>query len=234
VTRDHEGVADRALALIVVDGTNEVRLPAGTLRIGRAPKSGLCLSDASLLPVHAQIISEPRCVWMRCSGPSWVNGRPVRNSALLHLGDRIRLGEVQLKLVANMQQPSQQSDLLEFPGQWALRALDGSRMGAAQALDEVLPGDAVTPSANGYAISRKIDLMVNGRKSLGGFVGAGDHLEIEGQRWMLESARWIPPSPYDTEEKPQPVVSQIHNPRFATAAAFAVVFGVWLALLIMS
>lgn len=86
---------------LVFPGHNhaDVALHPGELSLGASDECDIHLRDAGWLPHHASLGIDPqRGLWLRLeqtNGVAHVNARPVRECAMLRLGDIVSLGEVQ-------------------------------------------------------------------------------------------------------------------------------------------
>jgi predicted component of type VI protein secretion system len=84
--------------------THEVELPGDVCVVGRDPGCDLVLNDSKCSRRHAVVESGPQGVVVRDSGSAngiYVNGKKV-DKAQLRPGDIVRLGEVKLKLLAEI------------------------------------------------------------------------------------------------------------------------------------
>lgn len=73
----------------------ELRFSSGELRIGSAPDNEIVLSAPGVEPYHAVLTVDARgpILWLLSEqGGAFVNARPVRERALLRLGDRVTIG----------------------------------------------------------------------------------------------------------------------------------------------
>ena len=74
-----------------------VSIPPGGINIGTAADNDVCLDARGLLPHHLKITNDQRGLLLTVSGPNTLlNGRRVREKAILRLGDQIRAGEVDM------------------------------------------------------------------------------------------------------------------------------------------
>lgn len=86
---------------LVFPGQNhaDVVLYPGELSLGTSDECDIHIEGAGWLPHHASLTVDPqRGLWLRledATGVAHVNARPVRESAMLRLGDIVSLGEVQ-------------------------------------------------------------------------------------------------------------------------------------------
>jgi hypothetical protein len=84
--------------------THEVDLPGGVCVVGRDPSCDIVLNDSKCSRRHAIVEDGPAGMSIRDAGSAngiYVNGRKVERAALSG-GDRIKLGEVQLRLLAEI------------------------------------------------------------------------------------------------------------------------------------
>jgi hypothetical protein len=84
--------------------THEVDLPGGVCVVGRDPSCDIVLNDSKCSRRHAIVEDGPAGMSIRDAGSAngiYVNGRKVERAAL-SAGDRIKLGEVQLRLLAEI------------------------------------------------------------------------------------------------------------------------------------
>ncbi len=81
----------------------DVVLQPGELSLGASAECDIHLPDAGWLPHHATLAVDPqRGLWLRVepdAGAIHVNARPVRECAMLRVGDIVTLGEVQFCLM---------------------------------------------------------------------------------------------------------------------------------------
>src|SRR5690554_20208 len=78
----------------------DVVIDQGEVRIGSAPGNRVVIADAGLSPQHAVVrIDAQRGIMLKLdagSGGAHVNARPVREMALLRLGDVVSLNRLQV------------------------------------------------------------------------------------------------------------------------------------------
>ncbi len=83
--------------------------PAGVLRIGRSDKNEIVLPEPASSRVHAEVMDSPEGWTIRDNGSSngtFVNGRKIK-SKVLEDGDRVRIGTVELRYVAVVEEKSE-------------------------------------------------------------------------------------------------------------------------------
>lgn len=81
--------------------TQDVFLKAEATTIGAASGNDVVLKGESIQTVHATITSDTRglLLWIRSSGAcTHVNGRPIREKAILRIGDTINIGDIPVLL----------------------------------------------------------------------------------------------------------------------------------------
>jgi pSer/pThr/pTyr-binding forkhead associated (FHA) protein len=88
----------------------DVPVERGRVRIGSGPDNGLVLDASSgILPMHLQIDVDPRrgmvLAVLDPDAKVWLNGRPVREKALLRLGDLIVAGKVRMLIKGDQDPP---------------------------------------------------------------------------------------------------------------------------------
>ena len=90
---------------LVFPGHNhaDVVLHPGELSLGASDECDIRLADAGWLPHHASLTVDPqRGLWLRLepqAGAIHVNARPVRECAMLRVGDIVSLGDVQFCVI---------------------------------------------------------------------------------------------------------------------------------------
>ncbi len=83
--------------------------PAGCLRIGRSDKNEIVLPEPASSRVHAEVMDSPEGWTIRDNGSSngtFVNGRKIK-SKVLEDGDRVRIGTVELRFEAVVEEKSE-------------------------------------------------------------------------------------------------------------------------------
>lgn len=79
-----------------------VELPQGETGIGQAAENAISAPDSSLAAYHAAVLTDAqRGVWLRVDARdagAHVNARPVREIAMLRVGDLVTLGSLQMLL----------------------------------------------------------------------------------------------------------------------------------------
>lgn len=191
---------------------------AGAVRIGAAPDNDVCLVGKGVAPRHVTITADARGLILDvCPGTSrvYVNARPVRERALLHVGDSLGLGGHQLCLAADALPDVPVGEPVDAVRDAVvdLRGVAGPLSGRVFALHERLDLDASGPVdfpvPSQTTVLRKdgayVDLdaqtvpaalmpTVNGIKTRSARLMDGDQLVLGGNRFILDlSASPVPP-----------------------------------------
>lgn len=101
-----------------------VALSKSPLRLGRAPANDVVLNHPSVVEMHAELQTGADG-WLlvdRSGGATFVNAEPVTGQRLLRPGDILRLGTVELKLVAAQQAAG--TVMRSVAAEWSLVAKD--------------------------------------------------------------------------------------------------------------
>lgn len=152
----------------------------GELRIGRAADNDLVLDTPGVEQYHAVLTVDTRgaILWLLSAQASaHVNARPVRERALLRLGDSVALGDVRFVL-----KPDSDSQVLAESGT-GLPSLDST----AQAEQKDAPARAVLRGVSGPLCGQVVP--VRSRIVLGSAVDADVRLEDDGaaeHAWSIE------------------------------------------------
>ncbi|HRQ65314.1 MAG TPA: FHA domain-containing protein [Xanthomonadaceae bacterium] len=152
----------------------------GELRIGRAADNDLVLDTPGIEPHHAVLTLDTRgaILWLLSAQASaHVNARPVRERAMLRLGDSVSLGNVRFVL-----KPDSDSQVLSESGA-GLPTLDS----AAQAQQKDAPARAVLRGMSGLLCGQVVP--VRSRIVLGSGADADVRLEDDGcaeHAWSIE------------------------------------------------
>jgi hypothetical protein len=152
----------------------------GELRIGNAPDNDLVLDTPGIEPHHAVLTLDSRgaILWLLSAQASaHVNARPVRERAMLRLGDSVSLGSVRFVL-----KPDSDSQVLAESGA-GLPKLDS----AAQAKQKNAPARAVLRGVSGPLCGQVVP--VRSRIVLGSGTDIEVRLEDDGvaeQAWAIE------------------------------------------------
>lgn len=191
-------------------------LPLGETSVGAGSEDDICLSAPGVQANHLCLHVDDSGVWLRNHGAVvHVNARPVRELALLRLGDRVHLGTAEFLLQSAVPPPMPPAapmpplQVRELPqGVLVLRGLGERFAGQALTLDErVLIGsgaDARIALDARYAASAEAQIsvmhdcvmimalspvspLVNGYPVRKALLEAGDQIDVRGLRFVLEA-----------------------------------------------
>lgn len=214
-------------------GTREpVIWTGGTLRIGRADGADLHLDGAGVSARHVGLTRDARGIVLdveRGAGRVYVNARPVRERALLRLGDSLSIGGHRLRLCAD----ADASDTIDIDTPTpddadegadaviALRAVAGPLSGCVWPLGthmdldsrgpvDVSGDEALALTAQGHGVYMDAGALgagdvvrVNGRVVQHASLGDGDQLTVGVHRFVLDvsSAPEPPPAPIPADDE---------------------------------
>jgi hypothetical protein len=153
----------------------------GEVRIGSATDNDLVISAPGVEPHHAAITIDTRgtILWLlSAEAGAYVNARPVRERAMLRLGDSVSLGDVRLVL-----KPDSDNLILSESGEH-LPKLDS----ASQSEQGNAPARAVLRGVSGLLCGQVVP--VRDRVVIGRAAGCGVRLDEDGvaeQAWAIES-----------------------------------------------
>lgn len=191
----------------------------GTLSIGSAGDSDVRLEGSGVATRHARLTCDRRGLVLdvvRGAGHVYVNARPVREHALLRLGDALGVGSCRLRLCADAVADGEGTDASSGAGDasMALRAVAGPWSGrvwplsgklglGAQGPVEAAQGAVLVLLADGHgawmdasALDATAAVRVNGVRARRARLGDGDQLVIGTDHYILDvSARPQPASP---------------------------------------
>jgi hypothetical protein len=163
------------------NGEHEDRImQGGELRIGSAADNDIVLGGAGVEPHHAALTLDTRgaILWLlSAEATAYVNARPVRERAMLRLGDSVTLGETRFVLKAD-----QDSHVVPAAGS-ALPSLDSQ----AQARQSTAPARAVLRGLSGPLSGQVVP--VRDRLVIGSGESASVRLEdatLPEQGWSVE------------------------------------------------
>lgn len=176
----------------------ELRLSSGELRIGSAPDNEVVLPAPGVEPHHAVLTVDARgpILWLLSDqAGAFVNARPVRERALLRLGDRITIGRTAFVLKPENEErlawdspcaldPSGIESQRGGPSRVALRAISGRSSGQVVPV----PGRLVAGSdpscelrlEDRRAPARAFALSTDGRHALLEVLAAEATVEVNG------------------------------------------------------
>lgn len=128
-----------------------LRLQEGEVTIGSAADNRIAIAGAGLAPQHARIVADRRGLWLHVrpgAAAVHLNARPVRELAMLRLGDVLHLEHVQMLVCADEDEIHQRGLPANFPpasgapGNGAprvvLRGVAGSHFGRSYPVDRPL------------------------------------------------------------------------------------------------
>lgn len=202
----------------------DVPVERGRVRIGSGPDNGLVLDASSgILPMHMQIDVDPRRgVVLAVLDPDakvWLNGRPVREKALLRPGDLIVAGKVRMQIKADEDPPAAPPAGLEGaqaaslgPTTPLLRGMAGRFVGrmvylpGETTLGSAAPAQVVLDQPDApaawlriqarqgklavYAAEGSPAVSINGVDVRSALLEAGDQLAFENDRFVIEAPGW--------------------------------------------
>jgi len=130
-----------------------VSLPTGKCTVGSSARCTICVADRQVRPLHCLIVHSPtETVVNRWAPGAQINGQEFA-AARLQLGDSLRIGEVELRFVAETDPPSTE------PGTYQSQ----SKIESPKAKPALSPVDTVT-TGNDAAVRRLRNASQNGRK----------------------------------------------------------------------
>lgn len=186
------------------------------MRIGSAEGAGLRLEGAGVAARHAGLVRDERGIVLdveRGAGHVYVNARPVRERALLRLGDILSIGGHRLRLCADdMDRHKDDADAVAKTAEQmdavaviALRAVAGPLSGRVWGIDDRLDldvrgpvdmprGQALVLVAQGHRVHLRIDagnepgavVRVNGQAVQQADLADGDQLAFAAHRFVLD------------------------------------------------
>lgn len=180
------------------------------VRVGAAPDNDLHLAGVGVAAHHVTLTADARGLVLEvCPGAGrvYVNARPVRERALLHVGDNLGLGGHQLRLAADglRQVPVEETDDTTGEAVADLRGVAGPLSGHVFALrdrleldasgpvDFPVSGQAVVLHRNGTCVTLDADTLptpltpiVNGIKTRSARLVDGDQIVLGGNRFILD------------------------------------------------
>jgi NADPH-dependent 2,4-dienoyl-CoA reductase/sulfur reductase-like enzyme/pSer/pThr/pTyr-binding forkhead associated (FHA) protein len=133
--------------------------------LGAHPASDIVLADASVSPLHAQITLHDASFYLRDAGSrggTWVNGALVTVPHLLHEGDRLRLGAVELVFRGPGEDAASPAAAVKTPEPHGPPVLE-IRAGAGVGLRFALVGPHATLGRDPTSTIRLDDLSVSRR-----------------------------------------------------------------------
>ncbi len=185
--------------------------PGGTLRIGSGADNDLVLEGRGVADHHVILVEDARGLVLEvCPGAGhvYVNARPVREKALLRLGDSLGIGDCRLCLVADALDegaPGEEGATAVRDGVMALRAVAGPLSGRVFALEQRLEMDMRGPvamSGHGEALvlerrGARVRLdaaglaaghapVVNGIRTREAVLGDGDQVVLGVHRFVID------------------------------------------------
>lgn len=229
----------------------------GTLRIGSAADNDLRLDGDDVAPRHVRLVDDARGLVLEVERPAgrvYVNARPVRERAIVHLGDTLGVGRHRLRLCAEA--PRERGAVpapAAGPCTMALRAVAGGLSGRVWTLDARLElnaqGPLGMPAANaltlvaegpelcldGRALEDAVVVRVNGVATRQALLGNGDQLAIGTHRFVVDVSAPpaeevpAPAAPVETPAAPARTVHRQMGWLLATAVVLAAVLA-WLLL----
>lgn len=230
--------------------------PGGTLRIGSAADNDVSLRGRGVADHHVALFEDVRGLVLEvCPGAGhvYVNARPVREKALLRLGDSLGIGNCHLRLVADDMRREADADdtgaFVRHEGVMALRAVAGPLSGRVFALESRLELDERGPTsrpgmANAMVLRRQgrhvcLDAaglpegrtaIVNGIRTRQALLDDGDQIVLGMHRFVLDVSMEALPTaePAPAAEAPDTARPERHGIRpemwlVVTAAALALV-----------
>lgn len=211
---------------------SDLVVTAGGVNLGSANGNDVVLERSDVSPWHARISIDARGIVLQVLDPAaqtHVNARPVREKALLHLGDAVHLGQATLTIKADSDRieakaPPPSNGAVAAGGCVVLRGLTGAQAGKAISIgaravigsdsaNDVFVEDArVAPRhAAIELVGREIWLhslgagqgaAVNGIAVLDARLRPGDQLAFSRQRFLIEAPGMIGGAGGDTEVVP--------------------------------
>ncbi|MBZ0221578.1 MAG: FHA domain-containing protein [Dokdonella sp.] len=221
---------------------SDLVVTAGGVNLGSANGNDVVLERNDVSPWHARIAVDARGIVLQVLDPAaqtHVNARPVREKALLHLGDTVHLGQVTLTIKADSDRvgskfPTNGNGASTSNGCVVLRGLTGAQAGKAISIgaravvgsdsgNEVFVEDArVAPRhATIELVGREIWLhslgagqgaAVNGIAVLDARLQPGDQISFARQRFLVEAPGMLGGAAGDTD-----VVTMTSEPAQAAA-----------------
>ncbi len=202
-------------------GSHEpVAWSGGSLRIGSAADNDVCLAGDGVAAHHARLVCDGRGLVLEVeqgAGRVYVNARPVRERALLRLGDALGIGGRRLRLCADgvpTRTGAATDGGIAIPAaSAALRAVAGPLSGRAWALADRLELDAQGPrtvpgrdvltltigdrrvAMDATALTSAIGVRVNGVATRRASLDDGDQLALGAHRFVLDLCAPAEPAP---------------------------------------
>ncbi len=241
----------------------DFRWTQALLRIGSAADNDLVLAETQAAPHHLRIQQDRRGLVLQVQpggGRVYVNARPVRERALLRLGDTLSVGDCRM-LLRDDEEPAQRPPLgvpaegrctvalRAVAGPWSGRVLplqDGVEFGPQGRHQLDLPGEtpALKLAWQGDALhldagagSGRHPLRVNGVAATGLALQPGDQIGLAMHRFVVDGPVPQPePVAVPVEAAPEPLPEDAAGPRgevwwlIVTAAVLAL--GIALVLLV--
>lgn len=223
----------------------DVPVERGRVRIGSDADNGLVLdAEHGILPSHLQVEVESRrgIVLSALSEAAkiWINGRPVREKAIVRVGDMIIAGQVRMVIKGDEDPPEAPAEPLEGtaaaemgPTQPMLRGHVGSHVGRGIALmGRTIVGsaadcDVVVDEPHGVDKLLEIEarggrlalrllapdqqVEVNGVMVRSALLASGDQIALRNNRFVVEAPGWNPPAA-DVAVKKAPAHTQVGRP----------------------
>lgn len=223
----------------------DVPVERGRVRIGSDADNGLVLeAEHGVLPSHLQIEVESRrgIVLSALSEAAkiWINGRPVREKAIVRFGDIIVAGEVRMVIKGDEDPPEAPAKPLEGaaatemgPTVPMLRGHVGGHVGRGIPLPgRTLIGsgsdcDVVVDEPHGVEKLLEIEtragrialrvlapdqqVEVNGVMVRSAMLASGDQIALRNNRFLIEAPGWKPPAE-DAPAKKAPAHTQVGRP----------------------
>ncbi len=204
----------------------DVAIGKGSFTIGTGDGDDVLLSATGVQPGHAVILVDQRGITLRIedqSGDVTLNGRSIREKAILRLGDELSFnGEViQLRADDNRLRPAPANVEIKeavgtSPAAVQLRGVSGDnfgcafpltselRIGSSEDCDIRLPGDHQDVSnlqTDGESVYLRCNdddatVIVNGLKTHNAELQPGDQIAINGERFVVEAAGFVPAKAY--------------------------------------
>lgn len=201
------------IAILAPEKT-EFSSTAASITLGSAASDDIVLAGEGIAATHASLTSDARghvLEVLATTAPIHVNARPVRERALLHAGDRISIGAVQVLLLGEHVREACPDDAEpdgNLPaGALSLRGVGGSRSGAALRVAPTLElgadglpiglgvqaGSLRVFCAHGRPAVRSHDLpmaawpRVNGHVTASAWLQDGDQISIGAQRYLVDA-----------------------------------------------
>ncbi|MGI9428494.1 MAG: FHA domain-containing protein, partial [Bythopirellula sp.] len=149
--------ATSGLALIIAQSggaARTLRLPLGKCTVGSSDRCQVHVTDAAVRPLHCLIVREPSGATVTRWAPGALLNEQEFSTAPFQPGDCLRIGEVQLTLVADEQEsnnpPVQQQDAAVAPPASAPAQAEHASVPAAEhrveQVEATAPGPEPTPS----------------------------------------------------------------------------------------